>query len=171
MSMFAVVHRPADLARACEDISAFLAFHHRKRAASRAEPLIGIWLDPGMAAEMVAELNEKAPKTAAGFGKVRESVSLGGVWTLCWLDSERVVRLPLLETLLEQSIADAENAARRRFIPVFLDDLPVSEVQSEMHELRRHRPSCVMPSLWQEGETGRISLPSDYLETATHPRK
>lgn len=170
MSMFAVIHRPADLARACEDISAFLTFHHKKRAASRAEPLIGVWLDPGMPAEIVAELNEDAAKSAAGLGNIRESVSLGGVWTLCWLDSERVGRLPLLEALLERSTADSDNAAPRRFIPVFLDDLPVSEVQSEMQELRRHRPSCVMPSLWQEGETGRISLPSDYLGTETHPR-
>ncbi|WP_163575282.1 hypothetical protein [Halomonas faecis] len=159
MSSFAEVHRPEDLVRACEDIAAFLAFHCKKQPASRCGVFAGIWLGPSIEGDLGVE----ASTLPSWFGTSRDSVGVSGIWSLYWLKSDRVCRLALVDLLLEMRAPSAEGTVLGRFIPVFRDDLPASEVQSEVDRLWRYHPLCVLPPLWQESRTGRILLPHDYV--------
>lgn len=163
MSMFAVVHRPAELTRACEEISEFLSFHRKKQPSARYDPLVGIWRDSTISEEVAANLDEEAPTIAGGLGKIRESTSLGGVWTLCWLHSESVSRLSVGKALLQLSSSKTEDVLEGKFTPVFPVDMSDSEIEYELYTLQCRLPSRVMPPLWQERQTGKILLPPNSV--------
>jgi hypothetical protein len=160
MSLFAVVHRPPEFASACEGISDFLSTYHPKQTAPHSASLVGIWLDPCLTGEAATSLSARAPAVASRLGKVQHSISLSGLWTVCWLSDEPACRLSLLEALVQVS-SNAEDAPTGHFVPVFRDDTESSIVKAETAALRSQNLAHVRRPLWQLTTTGELLLPPD----------
>ena len=83
----------------------------------------------------------------AGLG-IRESFSISGIWTLCWIDgtlfrraqgsAER--RNAVLRTLVDTARASSHNGA---FFPVFGPSDPVEHVEATMSELEDRHPNLI----------------------------
>lgn len=128
INSFAVVHRPEELPSACNDISAFLSFQYEKeQPTSRNGSIVGIWLD----ASIEGDLNIEESTIPAS----RESVGVGGIWSLYRLKPDAACRLILVDALLD--IVPEAGKASAGFIPIFRHDQPTSEVHSEVDRLWR----------------------------------
>jgi hypothetical protein len=165
MSAFAVVRDTAELTLACDNLSALLALRLRQNPGSGLESLLGVWVDPGLAEEIppVMTLPDSMPLHQL---RIRESTGFSAIWTLCWCDllgaaaGERVSRDALLMALRAASqYEQQESAPRGVFIPVFRTDAEAFQVRAEMDRLRDLHPGCVMPPLYQDPATGRLSPP------------
>lgn len=167
MTQFALIRSLADLARACEDLSGFFAARRQQNPRLSPEALLGLWLEPKLAAETPLVLN--IPDSAGALQPVRipESIGVSAIWTLCWLDvpdepDGKLCRLRLLEALLELSDVRQDEALQGRFIPVFSDAVPESDVQAEYCRLGRRYPDILLKPLFQERHTGRLLVPGKY---------
>lgn len=159
MSPFAVVYRPEDLPRTCDEISAFLSFRCTGHWTPGRESLLGIWLNPPAESSLATGATAVPPWS----GVSRDSIGMDGIWSLHWLKSGAACRLALVGMLLDGWARDTDKTALGRFIPVFPDDLPAAELQAEADRLWRYHPRCVLPPLWQHSGTGRVLLPHDYV--------
>lgn len=121
--------------------------HQRKRVAARhpADEVVGIWLRreldaglptwprfdlkprPGVSIESLTgetPSGSNSDETAIG---IRESFSLSGIWTLCWIDGTplRRARTPaerrrkIIEVLLSKTSNSEPSFRPRSFLPVF----------------------------------------------------
>lgn len=108
----------------------------------------------------MTNLSAGAPAAISRIGKVENSISLSGLWTVCWLSSELACRLSLLEVLVQVS-SDADDAPAGQFIPVFRDDTESSLVKAETAALRNRNLAHVRRPLWQLATTGELLLPPD----------
>ncbi|MCK6498262.1 MAG: hypothetical protein L6Q38_02145 [Nitrospira sp.] len=170
MSVLLLIRNADVLDCAVEAATAFL-IHQRSRVAERhpADEVLGIWLRSeldgglptwprfdlelrlGVAAESVAGETASGPdpnETAVG---IRESFSLSGVWTLCWIDGIplRQARTPVLRrrTILEvflTKVADSEFSCEpRSFLPVFQATEKNNSVQATLRDLRNLYPRLI----------------------------
>lgn len=158
-SMFAVVHDPGSLWRACREISDFLALRHRRSGDPFCEPLMGVWIDPDTTPQATARLHEEAPPAFGRLGVMTQSISLGAIWTLCCQMGGPACRVSLIDGLIEVS---SSNLAAARFVPVFRSDLSSAQIDLEMRQLHQRAPDLVASPVYQDRDTGRIVLPADY---------
>ena len=83
----------------------------------------------------------------AGLG-IRESFSISGIWTLCWIDGTLFRRAQgsaerrdaVLRTLVGTARASSETGA---FFPVFGAGDPVERVEATMSELEDRYPNLI----------------------------
>lgn len=153
MKTFALVRDADNLARACTELSALLAWRLRRHRALPSALILGIWIEPRMVAEVPARLTARDRPKAGQPGRIQSSVGLSGIWTLCWLDNDQTDRQSLLRGLAE---ATPDGIPSGGFVPVFAADAEESQVQSELGALRDCYPKVLSP-LYQDRMTGQIS--------------
>lgn len=166
MAQFALIRSFADLARACDDLSGFFAARRQQNPPLLPEVLLGMWLEPQLAALPPSVLNVPDNSGARRPVRILESVGLSEIWALCWLDipsNRELCRLALLEALLDASDSSQnEEAQQWHFIPVFPDDIPESDVQAEYHRLSRRHSEVLLAPIYQERHSGRIIVPEKH---------
>jgi len=166
MSMLMLVRSLEDLARSCIALNDLFSFRHKHYPEAVLETLLGIWIDPRMAAESPGALvhNQAAYRPV----RIRETVGLQSIWTLCWLetpageDRDEVSRRDLLAALIEPADLCQEGLPPGRFIPVFASEAPSSEVQIEMRSLLASHPHHLMSPWFQDAATGLLIRPDVY---------
>ncbi len=164
MSAFAVLRDTADLRLACDDLSALLALRLQLAPDAPAAALLGLWVDPEMAAALPLSLT--LPDSLPGAGiRIRETHSCARVWTLCWLEGsggaagEGPSREALLSALLTSRPEPPTRAANHIFIPVFGAGAGAAahQIDGQLARLRAVHPNCVGSPLFQDLRTGRLS--------------
>lgn len=125
----ALVRSSEDLDRTCIELSNFFSFRRRQRDQAQVpETLLGIWIEPRMAAEIQCVLTVHDQSAADRPIHIRETAGLSGIWTICWLeipggkDRNEVSRLDLLGALIESAGLGQEGVSLGRFAPVFRSD-------------------------------------------------
>lgn len=125
-----LVRSSDDVPRACRDVGEFLAFQRARLPTGHAEQdgrLVGIWLDPLMVDPPPGVWGSVSVSSPRPF-RIRESVGLGGIWQLCWLDADHerepadlhIIRIR--ETLVSALIKERPPRPHPRtpqFVPVF----------------------------------------------------
>ena len=162
--MLVLVRGSEDLARACSELSDFFAIRQRQRDhAPVPETLLGIWVGPGMAAEVPSVLTSRTRSAAGWPVQIRETVGLSGIWTICWLETPRgegrddLSRFALLGSLIESADQGEDGVSPGRFAPVFRGVTAPSEVQAEMRSLQEPYSHHLLTPLFQNPVTGRLS--------------
>lgn len=168
MNGFALVRSTTDLVRAREGLGDFFAFRRwQEGQAQIPDALLGIWIAPGIAVEALCIPTSRGHSAAGRPVQIRETAGLSGIWTICWLeipscdDRDEVSRLDLLSALIEPTDYVQERISPRRFIPVFPSDAALCEVQMQIRSLRQLYPHHLMAPLYQDRDTGRLSMPDE----------
>lgn len=152
------VRSKTDLHRACGEISDFLSARHRINPALSPEEVLGIWIDEYLTITPPATLEIPADATGPVTASIRETVGIGGIWNLCWLNLDpepgagyRLWRSDVAETLLAVS-PPQPTPSSLAFVPVFSHDAPGDETDAEMERLTRCHPWLVLaPIYWEAG--------------------
>ena len=164
--MLILVRSLEDLARSCIELNDFFSFRRKQYPEKVSEALLGIWIDPRMAAEPPGALvhNQAAYRPV----RIREAFGLQAIWTLCWLetpageDRSEVSRRDLLAALIESACLCQEGLPPGRFIPVFPSETSPSAVQIEMRSLLASHLHCLMSPWFQDSATGLLIRPEVY---------
>lgn len=168
MNGFALVRGSTDLVRAREELGDFFAFRRRHEGQAQIpETLLGIWIEPGITVEALCVPTSRGHSAAGRPVQIRETAGLSGIWTMCWLGTpggeggNEVSRQDLLSALIEPTDSGQERMPPGRFIPVFPSDAAPSEVQTQMRSLLQLYPHHLMAPLYQDRDTGRLSMPDE----------
>lgn len=117
------VHRAAALPSSIEAVNRLLS--HRRACGSAGDALLGVVVRAGVdAGVMIRPLTSAGPANDAV--KLRESVSLAGIWSLWWFEISSLNEIDrcerrkhLLDTLVRSDQADSDGPrGRPMFIPV-----------------------------------------------------
>ena len=163
MSVFALVHNSTGWVRAAGELSDFLSFRKRPSHVLMSEPLLGLWIEPSMMEKISCALTMSEIMFVGQPVRIRETVSLSGLWVLCWIEAmdetgkADLCRHDLLGALIE--LTGRERVAAEQFIPVFPSDAVLSEVQTEMRDLDCRYPNYSSSPVYQDHVTGRLLLP------------
>ena len=178
MSMLLLVRNADDMRRAVESTNAFSAYR-RERFGEQVSQVIGVWLrrelDAGLpsfsCADLVSDgvgpvkgadrISESNPRTSATELKIRESFSLSGVWTICWVNgvlghdaqSPAEQRRAIIDT-----IVSPYSRADCRFFPVFQQGESMEHIQNAMRELREQHSELIAATWFiDDSERGLIA--------------
>jgi hypothetical protein len=163
MSMLVLVRSVEDLARSCIELNGFFSFRRRQYPLTVLETLLGIWIDPRMAAEPPGALvhNQAAYHPV----RIRETFGLQAIWALGWFETPageyrgELPRLDLLGALIASASQWQDGMPSGRFIPVFPSKTASSEVQIEMRSLLSEHPHDLMSPWFQDAATGLLIRP------------
>jgi hypothetical protein len=153
-----LVRSSYDVPRAGREAGEFLAFQRARLPTVHAEQdrrLIGIWVDAVMV-DVPPQVFDCISTSGRGPFQIRETVGLGGIWQLCWLDvasDERPdtlaeAREALVSALLGERPRSADRADQR-FIPVFDADDTLAFIQPRIKRLQERFPDLIgSPATW-----------------------
>ena len=165
-SAFLLVRSNADLARASEDLAAYLSILRRPPPLTDCDTLQGIWIDEEGVANLPCALVLPDADPAQRTVRILEATGINGIWMLCWLDAaaSTVSRVNLVAALLA-CFGHEENAKlAARFIPIVTHDASDSNARAELQVLEARYPGLVLPPIYQD-VNGTLVLP------ATQPRR
>ena len=161
-----LVRSSDDVPRACRDVGEFLAFQRARLPMGHAEQhrrLVGIWLDPLMV-DPPPEVFGPVSVSGHRQFRIRESVGVGGIWQLCWLDAdherESADLHTIRETLMCALIKERPSRPHTRtpqFVPVFDANDGHPFILSHTQRLRELFPSLIgEPMTWNRA-TGELA--------------
>ena len=168
MSILLLIRSADDVRSAVETASEYLVYRRQQFAAAReADEVLGIWLRRELDADLPAWLcvdrelgagmsidvpgdTSKVSPGESGVG-IRESFSLSGLWTLCWIDgtllrtthSATERRRTILDSLLATASASRSSSATETFFPVFAAADAVESTKATMSELADRYPQMI----------------------------
>jgi hypothetical protein len=147
-----------DIPRACREAGEFLAFQRARLPTMHAEQdrrPIGIWVDAVMV-DVPPQVFDCASASGRRPFQIRETVGLGGIRQLCWLDvasdgrqdTLAEVREALVSALLGERPRSTDRADQR-FIPVFDADDTLAFIQPQIKRLQELFPDLIgPPAMW-----------------------
>ncbi len=172
MGILLLVRSMGEVLSAVKAATDFLASRRRGAPAPQeADEVLGVWVRPELDAGLPAwpdfgggagaDLPTGARPDEASVG-IRESVSLSGLWALCWIDGAplRKARTPaerrrgILEAFLKEDPLSGSPDGPGTFFPVFGADEAGGSPSQAMRELREARPRSVGKS-WFVGDPER----------------
>ena len=159
MSMLLLIRSADDVHSAVEAASELMVYRrHRFAEAREADEVLGIWLRRELDADLPAWLwldrelgdTSKVSPGESGVG-IRESFSLSGLWTLCWVDgtllrtahSATERRRTILDSLVGAASASRSLGATETFFPVFAAVDAVESIKATMSELEDRYPQMI----------------------------
>lgn len=157
-----LVRSSGDVPRACREVRRFLAFQHARLPTMNVElkrRLIGIWVDPLMV---------DAPPEVFGPRpfRIRESVGVGGIWQLCWLNADHqgvstdlhTIRVTLLSALIKER-SPRPHPRTPQFVPVFDTNDGHCFILSHTRRLRELFPDHIGdPKTWNRTTGAFVTL-------------
>ena len=147
MSMLLLIRSADEVHSAVETASEFLVYRRKPFAAREADDVLGIWLR--------RELDADVPTSKVSLGEsgvgIRESFSLSGLWTLCWIDGTRLStahsaterRRTILDSLLGTASASRSSSTTETFFPVFAAVDAVGSIKATLSELEDRYPQLL----------------------------
>lgn len=157
MSYLLFVRSPADLERACCDVSEFFTFQNR-RAPPLIHELLGVWIEPNSLLQVPLELVSRTEPTLDQGIPIRQTFGIAGIWELaCLHPPADLVRARNLRAVLIESLCRlGEHPMSGLFVPVFTGP-PVSAVTcNELARLRHRYPDVLADPLLQAREGGAL---------------
>ena len=161
-----VVRSSEHAARACGDVSNFLALHrdqHRPRKQSLAFPIVGLWIESAMIDLPVESFGAKLGSDDCVI-RFRESMGISGIWSLWWLDVKRSAGIARTQTLREsllESLTCNRREPRPRFAPVFNPADSTDMARAESIRLGQQFAGFVMSPMFCEPKKGALYPASD----------
>jgi len=161
-----LVRSSDDVLRACRDVGEFLAFQRARLPTGHAEQdrrLVGIWLDPLMVdppPEVWGPVSVSSPHPF----RIRESVGLGGIWQLCWLDADHdresadlhIIRETLVSALIKER-PPRPHPRTLQFVPVFDPDDDYHFILLQTERLRELFPGLIGEPMTWNRTTGALA--------------
>jgi hypothetical protein len=156
-----IVGRSDDLGRALSEVSALLGDGAFPRRSGARAPLIGVWLDPVLAQHPPTTIGRAPARDRARF-KIYESVSMGGIWTLCAVSplsarprsDDCALRESLIAGLMRERAAHARAVETPMFAPVFNERASPEEMSACVRRLRRAFPGRIGDEIIWCGDLG-----------------
>lgn len=156
MSYLLFVRSPADLKRACREVSEYFAFQGRT---SRSVPhkVHGAWIEPNTLSRIPLTLLPAVwPSNTHGFA-IRERFGVSGIWELARLDvPPEVSGPPALPDSIIDSLRGLAGAEAGLFAPVFTGRLSRPAMDRELSRLRLRYPDVVASPLLQDPHDGAL---------------
>lgn len=161
-----LVRSSDDVPGACRDVGEFLAFQRARLPTMNAElkrRLIGIWFDPLM---VDGPPEVFGPVSVSGHRqfRIRESVGVGGIWGLCWLDADHERESAELDTIRETLVSALieERPLRQhhttlQFVPIFDADDDCHFVLNQNGRLRELFPGLIGEPMTWNRTTGEFA--------------
>lgn len=145
MAILLFVRNWADVRFATEQVDEFFAFRRSRDGEGGGGKILAVWVRSQLEADL-ASVNSEAPE--GGGLWIRESISLAGIWTLCWLDGPLLVRAQsfrdkrdrILEVLVN---ASSDLGPPGLFFPVFDRDESPESVAAEVLSLKARYPGVI----------------------------
>lgn len=175
-----LVRSDDDVARACREVGEFLSFqrsHPPTFQVGHDWRLIGMWIDPSVVDTPPEVLRYSFASGHRRF-KIAESVGVGGIWQLCWLDSdlagEPADLVSMHESLVSALVAErpqSQHPPTRQFLPIFDADDNRSFIHLQTSRLRELFPGMIGEPVTFNGTTGALATLSesdDSKRTALH---
>lgn len=161
MSMLLLIRSADGIRSAVEAASELLLYRRRAFAEPReADEVLGIWLRPQLDADLPtwfrdggelgagARIGVQRP-TEATVG-VRESFSLSGLWSLCWIDGTVLREAKSANERRNRIVGALVSAAERQpgaFLPVFHETESTQTIGAMLQDLRVRHPDLI-PENW-----------------------
>jgi len=144
-SRLLVVRRADDLASAIAGINQFMGYRRRGASDNRDE-VLGLWLRRELGADLPMWPLDPATSTldrADGLG-VRESFSLSGIWSMCWIDgtlmsacqSTKERRCRVVDMLSRVTSGRSTTGNLGVFLPVVDGAQDTESIEETLAELR-----------------------------------
>lgn len=165
--MLLLVRNADDMDRAVKSTNAFSAYRRERSGSEQVSQVLGVWLrrelDAGLPSFGCADLvpdgvgtvkavkgsdpvSESNPTTSATELKIRESFSLSGVWTVCWVNGVlgHDAQSPAEQRrAIINAIVSPYSREDCRFFPVFQQGESMAHIQNAMRELREQHPKLI----------------------------
>lgn len=166
MNTCVMVHNASVLERVQGELSEFLSRRSQYEAQTAGE-LLGIWLDPVLAADPGPYLGDRADQLC-----VREAVGRPGLWLACFLESpdgRAVTRADLLSALISSaSFRARENDAGGCLIPVYSQTADRSGILADL-ECLSARAGQYLGEPWLQDAQRHLWPSSGHSPTSKTP--
>jgi len=150
------VRSPADLERACREVSEYFAFQGK---VSRSVPhkVHGAWIEPNTLSRIPLTLVPAVWSAGAHGLAIRERFGVSGIWELARLDvPPEVSGPPALPDAIIDSLRVLAGAEAGLFAPVFNGRLSRPAMDRELSRLRRRYPDVLASPLLQDPHDGTL---------------
>lgn len=190
MSMLLLVQSADDVRSAVKAAGEFLVYRRQRIAAPReTDEVLGIWLrreldaglptwpsfddrELGASVPVDSQAGELAcgPRAGEAAVGIRESFSLSGIWTLCWMDGTRLRearssaerRCKILDLFLSKASSSKSSTGSKMFFPVFAAEASAS-IEATMRQLQNDYPQLI-GGTWFIDDRERGIVPAGKLD-------
>ncbi|MBW9247942.1 MAG: hypothetical protein GJU72_02380 [Acidithiobacillus ferriphilus] len=163
--LFLFVRRTDDLANACQQVEAFLAFCRSRQGDSFAnERFLGVWVDEHTVTSLPQEWVWPLSATQTLLLTIRETFALWGIWSIASIEAvcrETNEGMGLSHNLLLDALIalTQENTGTvGAYSPVFARGTPVEQVYAEINQLNLRYPLRIADPIYCDPDTGALSL-------------
>jgi hypothetical protein len=155
MALLLFVRSIDDVMPAVEAASELLAYKQNLEGNRQSDDLLAIWIDDDLEAALpawsVSRLGTSSERPTTTPISLRQSFSLSGIWTLCWIDispsesehGEKSPREALIGTLAKILSAHCSSTGTGPLFPVFGVSDPIESIETSIANLKTRYPSII----------------------------
>ena len=180
MALLLFVRSIDDVMPAVEAASEFLAYKQNLEGNRQSDDLLAIWIDDDLEAALpawsVSRLGTSSERPTTTPISLRQSFSLSGIWTLCWIDispsesehGEKSPREALIGTLAKILSAHCSSTGTGPLFPVFGVSDPIESIETSIANLKARYPS-IIGAKWfiHDRNQGKV-VPAERAEGLQH---
>jgi len=180
MALLLFVRSIDDVMPAVDAASEFLAYKQNLEGNRQSDDLLAIWIDDDLEAALpewsVSRLGTLSERPTPTPVSLRQSSSLSGIWTLCWIDisppeSEHGGKSPreaLIGTLAKILSARCSSTGTGPLFPVFGVSDPIEGIETSIANLKARYPS-IIGATWfiHDRNQGKV-VPAERAEGLQH---
>ena len=181
MALLLFVRSIDDVMPAVEAASEFLAYKQQHLEGSRqSDDLLAIWIDHDLEAALpawsVSRLGTSSERPTPTPFSLRQSFSLSGIWTPCWIDispskSELGGKSPreaLIGTLAKILSAHCSSTGPGLLFPVFGASDPTEGIETSIANLKARYPSIIGATWFVHDRNQGKVVPAERAEELRH---
>ena len=176
MGVVLFVRSCGDILRTVENAGEFFAHQRRAKDNVPGQDVLGIWVDCELESSLPAWAVSSSPSPSEKLNgtpfSVAHSLSLSGIWTLCWVDvavAERKLqpeaRCEALLRALYRVFSVRRSHGAGPFFPVFTNTDSIERIEATVRDLKARYPELVGPTWFVQDKThGRIKIGGGWPE-------
>ena len=168
--LFLFVRRTDDLASACQQVEAFLAFCRSRQSDSFAnERFLGAWVDKHTVTSLPQEWVRPLSATQTLLLTMREIFALWGIWSVASIEAvcrETNEGMAFSHNLLLDALfalTQGDTGTVGAYSPVFARGTPMEQVHAEIKQLNHLYPLRIAGPIFCDPDTGSLSLQGEWL--------
>jgi hypothetical protein len=168
MVQILLVRSMAEMHTATKAASSFLIYRRLLSQPDLDDEVLAIWVKRDLDVDLPA-----CSQSEHGVG-IHESVSLAGVWTLCWIDGQLIRgarssaerRDVIVSTFVQAQLSSRASTEPAAFFPVFEPNESVEIIEAEVRSLRARYPRLVAAQ-WYRDHKERGIVPAERAYGST----
>ncbi len=176
MTLLLIIQDTEFLSSHLEQVNQFLIFRRQKsNDKDYSDKVFGIWFQQKSNLDPLQYTNEENNPSRKNHAiQIRESVSFGEYWTLCWIDHPLLKnfngsledRMTLFESMIQSKSLNSWIDKNGKFFPVFGEADSAEMVAETMTQLQNSHPSFIGKSWFIEDKKEGILVPAKNLSSS-----